>query len=69
MLTAEDHTVLGGLGGAVAEILGEKFPVKMKRIGLKDTFGESGDPEDLYVKYGMSVNDIVSAIETLVKEK
>ena len=69
VLTVEDHTVLGGFGSAVAEVLGEKLPVKMKRIGLKDTFGESGDPEDLYVKFGMSVKDIVSAAEILVKSK
>lgn len=69
VLTVEDHTVLGGLGGAVAEILSEKFPVKIKRIGLKDTFGESGDPDDLYAKFGMTVNDIVFAAETLVKSK
>ncbi|MGI6792674.1 transketolase family protein [Aminivibrio sp.] len=69
VLTVEDHTILGGLGGATAEILGENYPVRMKRIGLRDVFGESGDPEDLYEKYNMSVNDIVSAAEVLVKQK
>ena len=65
VITAEDHTILGGLGSAVAEVLGEKCPVKMKRIGIKDAFGESGDPESLYKKHGMSVDDIVNAAQML----
>jgi transketolase len=69
VITAEDHTVNGGLGSAVAEVLGEKCPVKMRRIGIKDAFGESGAPELLYEKHGMSVDDIVAAAQKLKEEK
>ena len=41
-MTAEDHSIIGGLGGAVAEVLGEHRPTRMKRIGIQDRFGESG---------------------------
>lgn len=69
VLTAEDHTILGGLGGAVAEILVENTPVAMKRFGLRDVFGESGDAEELYEKFGMSVQDMVRTAEELVSRK
>lgn len=69
IITIEDHTIMGGLGSAVAEILSEEYPVKMKRIGVLDAFGESGDPKLLYQEHGMTTNDIVNAAETLVREK
>ncbi len=69
VVTAEDHTIYGGLGSAVAEVLGEKCPVRMRRIGIKDAFGESGAPELLYKKHGMSVDDIVAAAQNLTGEK
>lgn len=69
VVTVEDHTIYGGLGSAVAEILGEKCPVKMRRIGIKDAFGESGAPELLYKKHGMLVDDIVAAAQNLKGEK
>jgi len=52
VITAEDHQITGGLGGAVAEVLSENYPIKLYRIGMYDQFGESGTPEDLYAKYG-----------------
>jgi transketolase len=67
VVTAEEHTIIGGLGGAVAETLGEQFPVKMKRLGLADTFGESGPNEDLLEKYGISVERTAEDIKAVVR--
>lgn len=69
IITIEDHTILGGLGSAVAEILSEEYPVRMKRIGILDAFGESGDCKLLYREHGMTTDDIVNAAEILVREK
>ena len=56
IMTAEDHSIIGGLGGAAAEILGEHRPTLMKRIGIQDRFGESGPNDALLEKYGLSVD-------------
>jgi transketolase len=69
VITIEDHTIMGGLGSAVAEILSEEYPVRMKRIGVLDAFAESGDCKLLYEEHGMTIDDIVSAAEKLVREK
>lgn len=69
IVTVEDHNIVGGLGGAVAEYLGEHCPVPLMRIGLQDTFGESGDPTELFAKYGMSPDDIAEAAERAVARK
>ncbi|MHC1759951.1 MAG: transketolase family protein [Negativicutes bacterium] len=69
VITLEDHTVLGGFGSAVAEVLGEKCPTRMKRIGMQDAFGESGNPELLYKDHGMTVDDIIAAAVRLVVAK
>lgn len=53
IVTVEEHSIIGGLGGAVAEVLGEKCPTKMLRIGVEDTFGESGPAVQLLEKYGL----------------
>src|SRR5262245_18743495 len=58
--TVEDHSVHGGLGSAVAELLGEHLPTPLKRIGVS-TFGESGDPKGLYAKHGLDVDGIARA--------
>jgi transketolase len=62
IVTAEEHNILGGLGGAVAEILGEDRPTPMRRVGTKDTFGESGEDKDLMIKYGLTANDIAKNV-------
>ena len=67
VVTAEEHSVIGGLGSAVAEVLSCKQPVKMAMVGQKDTFGESGKPDELKAKYGMTAADIVAAAKSLVK--
>ena len=69
IITAEDHSIIGGLGGAVAEVLSENLPTKMYRIGVKDKFGESGESEEVLKKFGMTEHDIVLAACELVKNK
>jgi len=61
VITIEDHTILGGLGSAVAEVLSENCPRRMKRIGIEDRFSSSGDAELLYKENHMTVDDIVAA--------
>ena len=58
IITVEDHSIIGGLGSAVSEILSEEYPTLQKRIGLNDIFPESGSPTDLWEKYGISKNAI-----------
>jgi transketolase len=58
IITAEDHSIIGGLGSAVAEVLSEQCPTKLIRIGVKDRFGNSGKPFELYEKYGLSAQRI-----------
>lgn len=66
IVTAEDHSIIGGLGGAVAEVLGELRPTRMKRVGIQDCFGESGPNEALLEKYGLSSTSmLVTALELL----
>ncbi len=69
IVTAEDHNIMGGLGGAVAEVLAETCPVPLKRVGLKDRFAESGDPEELSIKYGLMPADIGVAVKHVIKRK
>lgn len=59
IITAEEHSIIGGLGSAVSQVLSEKYPVKMAFVGQLDTFGESGKPEELKEKYHMQAKDIV----------
>lgn len=66
VVTAEEHQITGGLGSAVAELLSEHYPVPVKRVGVNDTFGESGTPEELLRKYGVTKSKIVEAITSLV---
>ncbi len=65
VITAEEHSIIGGLGGAVAETLGEQAPTRMKRIGVKDVFGESAPNDDLLIKYGLTAADIVKTVRGL----
>lgn len=68
-VTAEEHSVIGGLGSAVAEVLAENRPVPMERVGTKDTFGESGSPADLMVKYGLTSEAIADAARRAISRK
>ncbi|MEJ5283986.1 MAG: transketolase family protein [Brevinematales bacterium] len=67
IITCEEHNIYGGLGSAVAEVLGENYPIKMKRIGIKDEFGRSGDPKALMKKYGITSDDIVAKTLEILK--
>jgi len=69
VVTAEEHSIIGGLGAAVAEVLVENEPVPMVRVGLKDVFGESGKPEELLIKYGLTAQDIVRAAKVVLGRK
>lgn len=69
VITAEDHNIIGGLGGAVAEVLSENYPCIMKRIGLQDRYAESGKPEELYRKYGLDAESIAEEVMKFVKKK
>lgn len=69
VITAEEHTIIGGLGGAIAETLSDKYPVPVKRTGLADVFGESGPNDDLLEKYGISVAKITESIKSIVKAR
>jgi len=68
VVTLEDHAIRGGLGGAVAELLGEKMPVPVKRIGMNG-FGESGTQEALYEKYGFTGAAITATVRKFLKAK
>jgi len=68
VITVEEHSVIGGLGSAVAEVLAEEFPTRMRRIGMPDCFGESGEPEELMKKYGITADNIVLEIRKIMKE-
>ncbi len=67
IMTFEDHNIIGGLGSAVAEVLAENIPTKLKRIGLRDVFGESGSPEELYKKYGFDKDGIKNSVKDFLK--
>jgi transketolase len=69
MVTAEEHSILGGLGSAIAEVLVENCPVPVVRVGGRDMFAESGRPDELLEKYGMTAREIVSAAKLAVNRK
>ncbi|MEA2053688.1 MAG: transketolase family protein [Candidatus Thermoplasmatota archaeon] len=68
IITCEEHSVIGGLGGAVARAMGDN-PVPMKRIGIHDVFGESGDAWELMEKYGLTAENIAKTAKKLIKER
>jgi len=69
VVTVEEHSIIGGLGSAVAEVLAENRPVPMIRVGTKDMFGESGHPQELLEKYGLTSDNIVLAAKNVLKRK
>lgn len=69
IVTCEDHQKIGGLGGAVAEVLAQEYPAPVEFIGASDTFGESGKAAELYEKYGISSRHIVEAVKRAIKRK
>jgi transketolase len=69
VVTAEEGQIIGGLGGAVAEFLGENHPVPMTRIGMKDRFGESGEMNELYEHFGLTAKQIVLSSQYIITKK
>ncbi len=69
VLTTEDHNIIGGLGGAVAEVLGQHHPVLMKIHGLQDCYGESGPNDPILEKYGLTPKHVAAAAQELLKRK
>jgi transketolase len=69
IVTVEEHNVLGGLGGAVAEVLAQRRPVPMECVGIEDTFAESGDYEALLAKYGLSAAAIAAKARRVLERK
>lgn len=69
IVTVEEHQVQGGLGGAVAELISQEYPVPLKIIGIQDRFGESGEPAQLLEKFGLTTKEIIKAITTVIRMK
>jgi len=69
IVTAEEHSIIGGLGSAVAEVLVEELPVPMERVGIMDVFGESGLPNELLEKFGLTKDYVIKAVERVMKRK
>lgn len=69
IVTAEEHSVIGGLGGAVAEVLAEDAPCRLRRIGVADRFGKSGKPAELLAQYGLTASDIAAAARDVIALK
>lgn len=69
IVTAEEHSIIGGLGSAVAEVLAQTVPVVQEMVGVQDTFGESGPPQELLEKYGLTAKDIVVAVKKAITRK
>lgn len=69
IVTAEEHSIIGGLGSAVSEVVCEEMPVAVLKVGINDVFGESGKPADLLKAYGLTANDIVSKVKDALKLK
>lgn len=69
LVTAEEHNIIGGLGSAVAEVVSERYPVPVYRVGLRDVFGESGTPAELLEKYGLDKKGLVASVKRALMEK
>lgn len=69
IVTAEEHSIIGGLGGAVAELLGEEHPVPVRRVGVRDRFGTSGKAEELLKYFGLTPEDLAEAAREVLARK
>ena len=68
-VTAEEHNIIGGLGDAIAQVAAKNFPIPIEYVGTNDTFGESGKPLELLIKYGLDTDHIVAAAEKVIARK
>jgi len=69
VVTVEEHQVMGGMGSAVIEVLAQNLPVPVEMVGIQDTFGESGKPEELLVKYGCKAANIVEKVKKVLTRR
>ncbi len=69
VVTAEEHSIIGGLGSACADVLIRENPVPLSMVGVRDTFGESGEPAEILQKYGLTASDIVENVRLVLKKK
>lgn len=69
IVTVEEHSIYGGLGDAVANVLAHNYPTAIEMVGMKDTFGESGTSEELFKKYGFTAENIAAMAEKVMKRK
>lgn len=67
IVTVEEHSIIGGLGDRVASVVCDKYPTVVKKIGVKDVFGESGNPDKLLEKHGLTTENIINTVMELVK--
>ena len=63
LISVEEHSIIGGLGSAISEVLTDEYPSKLIRLGIKDTFGESGTVDELMNKYGLNAKAIYEALK------
>jgi transketolase len=69
VVTAEEHQRNGGLGDAIAQLLARKNPTPQEYVAVNDSFGESGKPDELLLKYGLGPNDILNAVQSVLQRK
>jgi transketolase len=69
VVTVEEHNIIGGLGGAIAELLSQKLPLPLERVGIQDIYGESGKPEELIKKYHIDTKDVIATVKRVIKKK
>ncbi len=69
MVTAEEHQLNGGLGDAISQVLARNYPAPLEMIGVNDSFGESGTPDQLLEKYGLGAANIVAAVQKVLARK
>jgi transketolase len=69
IVTAEEHQIMGGMGSAVAEVVVEEFPVPMEFVGVRDSFGQSGTPEELLKFYKVDRDAIKVAVQDVLRRK
>jgi transketolase len=69
IVTVEEHSVIAGLGSAVAELTARKNPVPVEMVGIEDTFGESGEPPEILEKYGLTAAKVLDAARRALKRK